>query len=103
VCLAAQERTVAPDDITEEEIRTRPHGGAGGAVLGGLLGGGVGFGLGLAFTSGEDLEGNNAAPLLIPAAAGVALGAFVGSRLTRVTREKAIEQIREERARRPHP
>ncbi len=69
----------------------------GGGVLG-LRGGGIGFGLGVALTPGEELEGNNAAPLLIPAAIGAALGAFAGARLGRVTREEAIERIREERA-----
>jgi hypothetical protein len=88
----------AGNPITEEEIEGRTRSGLGGGILGGLLGGGIGFGLGVAFTPGEDLEGDNAAPLLIPAAIGAALGAFAGAKLGGITRNEAIERIREERA-----
>ena len=98
--LAAQAAEQPRAPITEEEIEARTRPGTGGAIIGGLLGASLGLFLGLgADLSGENLEGRGEAGPLIGAAVGGAIGAFAGARLTRVTREEAIEDIEEERQR----
>jgi hypothetical protein len=90
--------------ISEAEIRAHERNGVNGGIIGGLLGGLLGASLELLIEtggdlSGENMEGRGEAGLIFGAAIGAGAGAVLGVHLGRVTRQEAIEKIREERRR----